>query len=65
MLIPLAMGLIGQEGNELPTPLEDEAAGWIGTRVLPLADLRHSFRFVDVPHRRCCHCCAAFRRQSK
>ncbi len=49
MLIPLAMGLIGPEGGELPTRLEDEAAGRTGTRVLPLADLHQSFRFVDVP----------------
>jgi aminopeptidase N len=49
MLIPLAMGLIGPDGGEFPTRLEDEAAGRIGTRVLPLADLRQSFRFVDVP----------------
>ena len=49
MLIPLAMGLIGPEGGELPTRLEDEAAGRVGTRVLPLAEARQSFRFVDVP----------------
>ncbi len=49
MLIPLAMALIGPDGNELPTRLEDEPAGQVGTRVLPLADLRQSFRFVDVP----------------
>jgi aminopeptidase N len=49
MLIPLAMGLIGPEGGEFPTRLEDEAAGRMGTRVLPLADVRQSFRFIDVP----------------
>jgi aminopeptidase N len=49
MLIPLAMGLIGPEGGELPTRLENEVAGRIGTRVLPLTDVRQSFRFVDVP----------------
>ena len=49
MLIPLAMGLIGPDGGEFPTRLEDEAAGPIGTRVLALADLRQSFRFADVP----------------
>src|SRR5437868_4867646 len=49
MLIPLALGLIGPEGGELPTRLEDEPAGRVGTRVLPLADFRQSFRFVDVP----------------
>ncbi|HMD65370.1 MAG TPA: aminopeptidase N [Stellaceae bacterium] len=49
MLIPLAVGLLGPEGAELPTRLEDEAASQTGTRVLPLADARQSFRFVDVP----------------
>jgi aminopeptidase N len=49
MLIPLAMGLIGPEGNELPTRLEGEAASLMGTRVLPLAEAKQSFRFVDVP----------------
>jgi aminopeptidase N len=49
MVIPLAVGLIGPEGGELPTRLEDEAAGRTGTRVLSLTDLRQSFRFVDVP----------------
>jgi aminopeptidase N len=49
MLIPLATGLIGPEGNELPTRLEDEVASRMGTRVLPLAEAQQSFRFVDVP----------------
>ncbi|HEX9535620.1 MAG TPA: aminopeptidase N, partial [Stellaceae bacterium] len=49
MLIPLAMGLLGPDGNEFPTRLENEVASQMGTRVLPLADVRQSFRFVDVP----------------
>jgi aminopeptidase N len=49
MLIPLAMGLIGPEGAEMPTRLEGEESGRTGTRVLPLAEARQSFRFVDVP----------------
>ncbi len=49
MLIPLAMGLIGPDGAELPTRLEDEVASRIGTRVLPLAEAQQSFVFVDVP----------------
>src|SRR6201997_4080866 len=49
MLIPLAMGLIGQDGAELATRLEGEAAGSTETRVIPLAHARQSFRFVDVP----------------
>src|SRR5271168_3149890 len=44
MLIPLAMGLLAADGAELPTRIEGEAAGRVGTRVLPLADLRQSFR---------------------
>jgi aminopeptidase N len=49
MLIPLAMGLLGPDGAELPTRLEEEAGSQEGTRVLPLAEARESFRFVDVP----------------
>src|SRR6516165_8275105 len=49
MLIPLAMGLMGEDGAELATRLEAEAASSTGTRVIPLAEGRQSFRFVDVP----------------
>jgi len=49
MLIPLAMGLIGAKGGELPTRLEGETASQKGTRVLPLAEARQRFRFIDVP----------------
>jgi aminopeptidase N len=49
LLIPLAMGLIGPEGSELPTRLEGESEGRVGTRVIPLAEPRQTFRFVDVP----------------
>ena len=49
MLIPLAMGLLGPDGAELPTRLEEEADSLEGTRVLPLAEARASFRFVNVP----------------
>jgi aminopeptidase N len=48
MLVPLAMGLIGKDGRELPTRLEGEAESRTGTRVIPLAEPRQSFRFVDV-----------------
>jgi aminopeptidase N len=49
MLIPLAMGLLGPDGAELPTRLEEEAEGRPGTRVIALGEARESFRFVDVP----------------
>jgi len=48
MLIPLAMGLIGPDGTEFPIRLEGEATSQTGTRVIPLTQLRQSFRFVDV-----------------
>jgi aminopeptidase N len=51
MLIPLAMGLIGADGGELPTRLEGEPVIQTGTRILPLAEARQSFRFIDVPSR--------------
>jgi aminopeptidase N len=49
MLIPLALGLIGQDGHELPTRLEGETQSAQGSRVVPLAGPRQSFRFADVP----------------
>jgi aminopeptidase N len=49
MLIPLAMGLLGPDGAELPTRLEEEAESRDGTRVITLAEARERFRFVDVP----------------
>jgi aminopeptidase N len=49
MLIPLAMALIGPQGAELPTRLEDEAASRTGTRVLALGEAQQSFVFTDVP----------------
>jgi aminopeptidase N len=47
--IPLAMGLIGPDGKELPTRLEGEAEARRGTRILAVGAARQSFRFVDVP----------------
>ena len=49
MLIPLAMGLLGRNGTELPTRLEAESESVKGTRVLALAEARETFRFVEVP----------------
>src|SRR5271170_2818080 len=49
MLTPLAIGLLGADGTELPTRLDGEAESRAGTRVLALSEERQSFRFVDVP----------------
>ncbi|MGH7029759.1 MAG: aminopeptidase N, partial [Stellaceae bacterium] len=53
MLIPLAIGLLGADGGELPTRLASdrgaEAESRAGTRVLALSEGRQSFRFVDLP----------------
>jgi len=48
MLIPLAMGLLGPDGAELPIQLEKDAESGAGTRVIALAEARESFRFVGV-----------------
>jgi aminopeptidase N len=47
--IPLAMGLIGPNGDELPTRLAGEATAQEGTRLLVCNQPRQIFRFVDVP----------------
>ncbi len=49
MLMPLAIGLLGPDGGELPARLAGESAAPAGTRVLRLAEKRQSFRFVDLP----------------
>jgi aminopeptidase N len=49
MLIPLAMGLLGPDGVELPTRLEHEDESRKGTRVIALGEARETFRFIEVP----------------
>jgi aminopeptidase N len=49
MPIPIAMGLLGPNGDELPTRLDGERVARTGTRVLVAAQQRQLFRFADVP----------------
>ena len=49
MPIPLAVGLLGPNGDELPTRLDGENAARAGTRVLLSQRERQVFRFVNVP----------------
>ncbi|MBV8736828.1 MAG: aminopeptidase N [Alphaproteobacteria bacterium] len=49
MLIPLAIGLLGEDGRELPTRLDGEVESRPGTRVLVLTAERDRFRFIDLP----------------
>jgi aminopeptidase N len=46
--IPIALGLLGPNGDELPTRLAGEAAAQGGTRVVVCREPRQTFRFVDV-----------------
>lgn len=48
MPIPIAMGLIGPNGDEMPTRLDGETAAQTGTRLLVCSEPRQTFRFVDV-----------------
>jgi aminopeptidase N len=47
--IPLAMGLLGRDGQDLPLRMEEEKAATAGTRVLSLCREEETFCFVDVP----------------
>jgi aminopeptidase N len=51
MPIPLAMGLIGPNGDEMPTRLDGDAAEQAGTRVLVPDQAQQVFRFTDVASR--------------
>jgi len=48
MPVPLAMGLLGPNGDEMPTRLDGEDAATDGTRVLVCDSERQVFRFADV-----------------
>ncbi|MGH7120680.1 MAG: aminopeptidase N [Acetobacteraceae bacterium] len=48
LVIPLAMGLLGPDGGELPTELEGEPAAREGGRVLLADSPRSDFTFVNV-----------------
>jgi aminopeptidase N len=49
--IPMAVGLIGPDGHDIPLKLDGEAAPVGGTRVLHLQQRTQVFRFSDVPVR--------------
>jgi len=51
MVIPLAIGILGENGEELPARLEGESSANPGTRVLPLRNTQDRFRFVGLPSR--------------
>jgi aminopeptidase N len=47
--IPLAIGLVGPDGDDFPLTLDGEPAAGPTTRVLGVTRRRQSFRFVAVP----------------
>ncbi len=49
--IPLAVGLLDDEGRELPVHIEDDNGAGTGTRVLELRGRRQGFRFTDLKQR--------------
>ena len=51
MAIPLAIGILGEDGKELPTQLDGERSAVSGTRVLSLRNNKDRFRFVGLPSR--------------
>jgi aminopeptidase N len=51
MEIPLAIGLLGEDGEELPSQLEGESSAAAGTRVLSIRNAEDRFRFVGLHSR--------------
>ncbi len=49
--IPLALGLVGPDGNDIPLRLAGETKAGRTTRVLDLRQAEESFTFVDLPQR--------------
>jgi aminopeptidase N len=49
MPVPVALGLIGPNGDEMPTRLAGEEQPHGGTRVVLAARERQTIRFIDVP----------------
>ena len=49
--IPMAVGLVGPDGRDIPLRLEGESSAAGGTRVLHLQQQAQTFRFVAVPAR--------------
>ncbi|MCC4118338.1 aminopeptidase N [Aromatoleum toluclasticum] len=48
LVIPVAVGLIGPDGKDMPLSLEGENHGGATTRVLVLAEAEQTFRFVGL-----------------
>jgi aminopeptidase N len=48
-LVPLAVGLLGPDGRDLPLQLAGEGSPGGTTRVLRVAATEQSFRFIDLP----------------
>ena len=49
--IPLALGLLGEDGQDCPLQLEGEAEPGATTRVLEIKDAQQRFRFVNLPQK--------------
>ncbi|WP_372659464.1 aminopeptidase N [Hydrogenophaga sp.] len=47
-VIPVALGLIGQDGQALPLQLDDEAQAGSGTRIFVLTEASESFTFTHL-----------------
>ena len=49
LVIPVAVGLMGPDGRDLPLQLQGESHAGATTRVLELGEAEQSFRFVGMP----------------
>ncbi|RDU95125.1 aminopeptidase N [Trinickia dinghuensis] len=51
LLIPFSIGLVGQDGADMPLRLEGEREAGGTTRVLELTEAQQCFTFIDVPEK--------------
>lgn len=47
--IPLALGLVDKQGNDIPLQLKNESSAIMGTRVIDVVKEEQTFEFVNVP----------------
>ncbi|TNF47694.1 MAG: aminopeptidase N [Deltaproteobacteria bacterium] len=50
-LIPLRVGLLGADGQDLPLQIVDEETAQVGSRTLKLTEAEQTFTFVNLPEK--------------
>ncbi len=51
LVLPFALGLLSEDGKELPLQLETEASATVGTRLLIIEKAQQEFIFINLPEK--------------